>query len=152
MPSFFEDIEIHQSRVRAYLSKSQTLTANMDSKIALDVKDYDTLDEFDNTTNYRFTAKRTGFYLVTANVQFEDLNPDDWYVAYILKNIDIIVWSEGNAGHSVGIANYSLTLSTIVYLAKDDYLELWALRSSDGVVSGEDPYFTFMAVHILSER
>jgi hypothetical protein len=45
---------------------NQSITSNVQTKVALNAKDFDTHGYFDSTTNYRFTPKLSGYYQINA--------------------------------------------------------------------------------------
>jgi hypothetical protein len=53
----------------AYRSSNQTLTQNTYVKIQLNTESFDTNNNFDSTTNYRFTPTVAGYYQLSAQMQ-----------------------------------------------------------------------------------
>jgi hypothetical protein len=137
-----------QSRAKAHLSADQTITTATWTKVNLDVEDYDEQGEFDSTTNYRFTATKAGYYLVVGNTQWGAGVDQAVAVLGIYKNgtrvrQSVTRWSGTN---TIGV-----NIADIIYLAANDYVELWAYheKGSDAVL-GSASTDTFMAVHKLS--
>jgi hypothetical protein len=58
------------SKMRVTKNDAQTIPTVTDTKIQYDDEVFDTLNEYDNVTNYRFTAKNAGYYDVKASVFF----------------------------------------------------------------------------------
>ena len=52
----------------AYLSASQSVTDNVETKVQIDTVDYDIGGYFDNSTNYRYTPLVAGKYFVYTNI------------------------------------------------------------------------------------
>ena len=53
----------------AYISGSnQSVTAGVTTKVRLDAENFDTNNNFDPTTNYRFTPNVAGYYLLTGSI------------------------------------------------------------------------------------
>ena len=118
---------------------SQSVTSNVNTKVILNTKLFDTANCFDATTNYRFTPTTAGYYQINAGIRIAGTlsgfcNP------YLLKN---------SAGYRIGTALNSptggsiITLSDIVYLnGSTDYIELY------GTIVGTSTAFTYSAPDI----
>lgn len=138
-----------QSRARAQkTTAAQNIPDATWTKIELTDEDYDEQNEFDPTTNYRFTAKTAGYYFVAGNVTYSEIADGKKYITAIKKNTTIIALGRGIAG---GTGTCGSSASTCIYLAINDYLELWTYQDSgaakDTLVN--DGYQQ-MAVHKLS--
>ena len=105
----------------AYPSASTTITGSAFTKIAFDTKEYDTANCF-STANNRFTPTVAGYYLITANVMFN--NVTSWCTIYIYKNGS--AYRQGNQ-ITTGTGNYfSTSVTTIMYLnGTTDYVEIF---------------------------
>jgi hypothetical protein len=57
---------------QAYLSSNQALSSNTSVKIQFDTEDYDTDNDYDNSTNYRFTISEAGKYYFYTNIVLSD--------------------------------------------------------------------------------
>jgi hypothetical protein len=51
-------------------TSNQTLTSAVATKIAFNAEDFDTNNNFDSTTNYRFTPTTAGYYLLSSSITF----------------------------------------------------------------------------------
>jgi len=137
------------SRVRAYMATTdQTISNDTLTKIQLNAKDYDSQDEFDEVTNFRFTAKKTGYYLILGSLYWNSAVDQCRLSTYIYKN---------GSACTVGVTNASGTsvtfsrVSDIQYLNVNDYIELWGYQNSGGNISiSANTIGTFMAIHKLS--
>ncbi len=49
---------------------NQSLTSGVNTKIAFNAEDFDTNNNFDSTTNYRFTPTTAGYYLLSSSITF----------------------------------------------------------------------------------
>jgi len=139
------------SKARAHRSGDQTIPNETWTKVQLDVEDYDVAGEFDNTTNYRFTATSAGYYLVTAAATFSDI-PDGKDAAVAIETTGgntkcrAIAYSSGST--DVLIAP---VVADIVYLNAGEYLELWvAHHGGAGIEVVGGTWATYMSVHRLS--
>lgn len=109
------------SKVRAYNSTvNQSITNSQWYKIVFPSKEFDVLNEFDNVTNSRFTAKTAGYYLVTASVISTSTSSSAWLYASIWRN------GVAHSSYSIQIARPPIIITDIIYLAVGDYIELYA--------------------------
>ena len=53
----------------AYANASQSITANIITKVAINTEIFDTNNNFDSTTNYRFTPTVAGYYQINGTVR-----------------------------------------------------------------------------------
>lgn len=137
-----------QSKARAHKqAANQTITTGTWTKIVLDNEDFDGLGEFDNATNYRFTATAAGYYIITCSIYYNSGEADKYYRAAIYKNgVNVIecILSNSSTGEFV------INLNDIIYLAINDYIELYTYHNSTGdkfVGAGSG---TFLGLHRLS--
>ncbi len=140
-----------QSRARAYRSANQVIVTGTETKIELDAENYDNQNEFDSTTNYRFTATEAGYYAVTFSVKIESLGDGKEGWVQLKRNGTRIAEC---LQVSAAVATIIFSGSDICYLAATDYLEITVkhnhgsnLNVSMGSAGGTA---TFMAVHKLS--
>jgi len=138
------------SRVRVHLSGTQSVAKNSDVKVQLDTEDFDTNTEFDSTTNYRFTAKKVGYYSVSAAVFFnapETTNVD--YNLYIYKNGVSVSRGNNNSNSSTSIG---VSITDVIYLdGVDDYLEMYVRHNASTSLNlSEYSDRTFMAISKLN--
>ena len=134
------------AKARAALGSAQTIDATTTTKVQLDSETYDPGSNFDNTTNYRFTAPADGYYLVTAAFYISNFTDGKVLEIYIYKNGSLLNEADNSSGVT---STLSVVLSDIISLAVDDYLELFC-RHND--VAGRDLQATntFMSIHLLS--
>ena len=104
---------------------SQTLTNNTATKLVFNTKYFDTNNNFDNATNYRFTPTVAGYYLITGNFsQYLPGSPSFLSYFYIYKNGSSyrFITTAGTGGNAV-----TNVISEVVYLnGSTDYIELYA--------------------------
>jgi hypothetical protein len=107
----------------AYAPSNQTgLAANTYTKITLSTETFDTNNNFDSTTNYRFTPTVAGYYLIIGTVTGTNVN-NYASAAVIYRNGAQYAW-----GTSVGTTNTyaNAVATTIMYLnGSTDYVELY---------------------------
>jgi hypothetical protein len=118
-----------QSRVAAYLPSNQNISTNTWTKINLAAEDYDEQGEFDITTNYRFTAKKAGYYFVVGQVRYVTANlPQTACYGDARKNgAESITMTFEYQGNGVEMGAICIH---IFQLAVNDYLELWTWQNS----------------------
>ena len=137
-----------QSRARAYLAGSQTVSNNTATKVLLDTENYDNLNEFDKDTNHRFVASTAGYYVVGASGPWVNTVDGELLVTYIYKNGAAVTECDAYASGTQGGGPFLLD---IIYLDVNDYLELWVYQDSGDtrtILAGST--HTFMAVHRIS--
>lgn len=116
----------------AYRNATQTLTNGVATKAQLNTETFDTNNNFDSTTNYRFTPTVAGYYQINGGVLIE-YSSSNGSIAYcsIYKN-----GSEYNRGPmyyaAVGGQNaQGSTVSAVVYFnGSTDYVEFYVRGDS----------------------
>jgi len=135
----------------AYISAQQNVSASTWTKVQLATEEFDTNNNFDNSTNYRFTPTVAGYYQINAG-----LNTAGSSFGSISK---MAIYKNGTAykGNMLNLSgtylNYGvINLSTVVYLnGSTDYVELWgwtnitsspAFYQNDASASGQQTYMS----------
>ena len=137
-----------QSACRAYLSGGdQSIPSATWTLVNLNAENFDIQAEF-NTTTHRFTAKKAGIYLVSALLNLISPVDEQWVIADVRKN-------GSTTGQAVmpasGTKNVAVSLSNILSLAANDYLELWVYQDAGSAKNANDGEgATFMAVYKLA--
>ena len=116
----------------AYLTTTnQTISLGTFTKVTLNAEEFDTNNNFDSTTNYRFTPTVAGYYLITWGMTGSATGAVTSVIASIYKN-----GTEYKRGSYVSASNYSSASSTgsaIVYFnGSTDYIELYGWISGTG--------------------
>ena len=140
---------VQVSRARAYrTSSTQSIPHAIWTKVELDAETYDAQNEFDSSSNYRFIAKRAGYYLVNASIRYNSPVSGAQYAIGIYKN-GVPVTCSINEGQTYAL---STNISDIIYLDAGDYLELWTYHESGAAKNIENASkYTFMSIHKLSD-
>ena len=109
-----------------YRNAAQNLSASVGTKINYDTELFDTNNNFDSTTNFRYTAAVAGFYQINMVCQVTATTTDTFY-PYIFKNgtTQIIRGARRNAASTL----FGLGLSGIIQLAASDYIEGFMFNS-----------------------
>jgi len=117
----------------AYMTASQTVSAGATTKLTFNAELFDTNNNFDSTTNYRFTPTVGGYYQINycqSNSQLSNANTR--YTIYLYKNgvaYQTLYGYNGTSG-DFQIVN----ISTIVSMnGSTDYLEMYANPSSQSL-------------------
>lgn len=121
------------SKARAYLNTThQTIGTGSATKVAFNAETYDTNNEFDSTTNRRFTAAAAGVYQVNAQVYWEAGTDQGFYSMYIRVNNAAVTQSTVTPS---GTGEFSIRCSEILNLNQNDYVEVFVFQGS-----GSDKY------------
>ena len=128
----------------AYQSSAQTLSSNTWTKLQFQTEEFDTNNNFDSTTNYRFTPTVSGYYQVNVGVSIA-ATPTSLYVA---------IYKNGNVykGNYLGVAgSIGTTLSALVYFnGTSDYIEGYAFFGAGQAVATGTDFTYFQAAMIRS--
>lgn len=136
-----------QARARAYRNAAQGTTNDGAAyKVQLDAENYDSQNNFDSTTNNRFTAPTTGLYMITGQVAYAGAMTDQFtYGALIYVNGAEVTDARITAS---GTDSVKVQISDIRLLTAGDYIELYYITDNGAGDSGLDTGSedTYMAV------
>lgn len=111
----------------------QSMTGGTGIKLQCSTEDWDTNNNYDNATNYRFTPTVAGYYLVQSYVRFSDYTSTQATIAYIYKN-----GTTYNYDYRVvpsGFTN-SAQITDLIYMnGTTDYLEAYGLAGQTKTLS-----------------
>lgn len=111
-----------------YRGSTQSISNNTATKIQFNVEEYDTNNNFDSTTNYRFIPTVAGYYQINLTCYFSGTSGTNLQL-YIYKNGTNYKTSLAASGISVG--DYNISVTTLVYLnGSTDYIEGWGYMSA----------------------
>lgn len=135
------------SKLRVHKSTAQNISTTP-TKIQFDALDYNPSNDYDNVTNYRFTATIAGYYLCNARF-YQAVNAlTDIYV-FIYKNG--VSYSRGHGVNGSGINEpTNVSVTDIVPLSVGDYIETFGYNSQGNLAVGTDVDQCFLNVHFLS--
>jgi len=142
---------IGTTKIRAYRNAVQEITKNVWTKIQLNVEVYDDQGEFDNVTNYRFTATKPGYYLVSMATQWEDPEDGKRWSLGIYKNGSI--YSESTLCFASTTQDHGGSHTDVVKIDAGDYIEFWVWASVTAAtltLDGVGQNMTYMSVHKIS--
>lgn len=133
-------VDSNPYKFSAYASGNTSIT-NTTQKVVLNTEIFDTNNNFDSSTNYRYTAPVTGFYQLSAQVGLGSAGAQASEYGYLMiyKNNAELVRSE----MIPGVGNATLLprphISILVSLTAGDYLELWCnYTGSRDIVGGSN--------------
>jgi hypothetical protein len=110
----------------AYANTGQTVANNTYTKVSLQVEDFDTNNNFDSTTNYRFTPTVAGYYQINGGVTFTGLTINV-ATATIYKNGTAYANGQG-ASTTNGL---TAVVGAVIYLnGSTDYVELYTFQNN----------------------
>jgi hypothetical protein len=126
-----------------YSTVNQTTTTGTFTKIQLNTERFDTNNNFDPTTNYRFTPTVAGYYQISSGVTFSATTINYGVGAVIYKNGAAYSWGTATATPQM---YPTATTSSLIYLnGSTDYIELYVYNGSGvSVATVGDTYYTYM--------
>lgn len=107
----------------AYQTSAQTLGAATWTKIQLQTEEYDTNNNFDNVTNFRFTPTIAGYYQINGA----------WQFGSGAVNTVVAIYKNGSSykQSSASGSGYGGNVSSLVYFnGTTDYVELYGYTST----------------------
>jgi hypothetical protein len=109
----------NQSGCYVTRNTEQTLTTSTVTKIEFATEAYDIQNEFDSTTNYRFTATKAGNYLICVQLYYYQVSDGTGCQIYIHKN-----GARASATITKSGTSQSPTAAFCFDLAASDYIEI----------------------------
>lgn len=117
----------------AYLGNSQTLTANVYTKLQLNTERFDTNNNFDPTTNYRFTPTVAGYYQINYCLYGTTTGSITQFIGALYKNG--AAYEYGSIAYGT-FGNLTFSAASLVYMnGTTDYLELYINLNGTGTLS-----------------
>lgn len=117
----------------AYLNVDQTISNSTQTKIQYGSEYFDTNNNYDSTTNYRFTPTVAGYYQINGTLQIQG-NATGTLQLSIFKNGSRYIGLSGVLNSA--LLNPITSGSAIVYCnGTTDYIELYVFQSSGGNLS-----------------
>ena len=126
----------------AYRTTSQTVSYNTSTKLQVNVEEFDTNSNYDNSTNYRFTPTVAGYYLFTFGGDGESsIGTLEYNVVRLLKNGTALAGGSARYGSYTYTPDYPYWFGTaqgsvLVYMnGTTDYMELYGSLVGGGTLS-----------------
>jgi hypothetical protein len=122
---------------RAVASASQSFTSNTWAKVTLGTEAWDTNNNFDSTTNYRFTPTVAGYYQVNGGYSFQGTASAGYtLIASIYKNGSEVI--RGAEMYSLTATFNQSVVSGVLYMnGSTDYIELYVIVIGGSVSTGD---------------
>jgi hypothetical protein len=118
----------------AYLSGgNQTISDNTLTKVIFNTEEFDTNNNFDSTTNYRFTPTVAGYYSVSCSVVYRQSPIVDSFVV-LRKNGSTVKTGTGiTISSGANLTNLNFAVDGLISMnGTTDYLEIYALSDGTG--------------------
>jgi hypothetical protein len=139
----------NKTKFHAYLNSAQSVNTGTDTKVQMGTELFDTGSNYDNATNYRFTAPIDGYYFFYAQLFAGNLALDKFWRCVIRVNgtTDIAknqVVSQNSADDLTAVT------TTLVYLTAGQYVEVYVNHdtgSARNVASGRESTYFFGYLH-----
>ena len=110
---------------------NQAIPATTYSKVSWGTEEYDTNNNFDNVTNFRFTPTKAGKYLLTASLYMTIVNPNVNAIVALYKNG--VSYKEGALYHTISASYGTVSVEAVVTAnGSTDYFEIFAYTSDAG--------------------
>ena len=132
LPASTGTVMVNGPAFSAYQSSAQTPSANTFTKILFQTEEFDTNNNFDSTTNYRFTPTVAGYYQLTSLV---NIGANYSGAIAIYKNGSN--YKQGISFASAGTTFQSWLATSLVYFnGSTDYAEIYLyITSSQATVA-----------------
>jgi len=144
---------ISASRIRATKAAAQAITTATWTIIQYATEVYDNLGEYDNATNYRFTATTAGYYSVVARVRSAsaEWTIGEYFQAVIYKNGTIYAAGSQNIVTATITTPLDSNVVSQMYLGATEYIDIRIIHTQGANVNiGEGAVDNFFIVHRLS--
>ena len=130
----------------AYANATQSITSGTQTKVAINTELFDTNNNFDSTTNYRFTPTVEGYYQVNGTVRMAaTVNTITQVVPYLYRNGSLYARGTDTVFSTSTLSTIQGTFNEVVYMnGSTDYIELY------GAVTGTSPTFNFVNANVTS--
>lgn len=124
--------------------------ANGDTKILFDAELYDSNNNFDSTTNNRYTAPVAGFYHFDARTEWA-VNADAQEFNLQIRKNGVYLKGGSKSQTSTNTGTVAPIISADIQLAASDYVEIFGGWGS-GLVSGTTGHEnTYFSGHLISK-
>ncbi len=141
------------SRMRATKATTQSIPNAAWTIVQYNTEMFDNLNEYDNATNYRFTATAAGYYSVSASLLSANAAWDageSWLLSLYKNGVQYNNGVYSQSGIAVTAHKHSLVNDTI-YLAVNDYIDMRGYHNQGAAVNTHtDAAYNYFSVHRLS--
>jgi len=127
-----------------YRSAALAAVASTVTKISFDTKEFDTSSNFDNVTNFTFTAPVSGFYSFKANIGCTTITPTRLFLMFYKNNTT--EFKRGNDNSATVIA---INISADIQLSANDTIDVrYYSNTAGGSIAGQN--FTYFSGFLVS--
>ena len=127
-----------------YSGGGQSISSSIWTKVTFNTEEFDTNNNYDNATNYRFTPTVAGYYQI--NLAIES-GANNQMIVGIYKNGSLAKRVFPSAANNT----YGLEVSALIYCnGSSDYLEGFIYMNSAGTVAGGSDRTFFQAAMVRS--
>jgi hypothetical protein len=110
----------------AYINSAQTVSNNTLTKMQFNAEEFDTNNNFDSTTNYRFTPTVAGYYQFTTSA-FISTGVAGEFTVWFYKNGGVFKYGNDLSA----VTSYVIQGSALIYLnGSTDYVEVYVYQVS----------------------
>lgn len=136
---------VKQSGCNVYRATSeQTIPTGTVTKVEFNNEKYDIQNEFDSTTNYRFTATKAGKYLITVGLGYIYITDGSRCQIHVKVNGGLVALSQFHASYTELLY---IPVSKVIDLAAGDYIEIYAYQDTGGNINLKDTdYATYLTI------
>lgn len=130
-------------KFRVYRSGNQSISTGVNVKVQFNAETFDTNNNFDSSTNYRYVAPIDGYYRIDGAVGNNGIG---FCIPFIYKSGSQIAQGSrvyGSAGSSASV------VSNLVQLNASQYVELFVYSDNNTVLGGSD--ITYFEGHLVSK-
>jgi hypothetical protein len=127
----------------AVMTADQSVTGNVDTKVAFSTEVFDTNNNYDPATNYRFTPTVAGYYQINLALIS---NQNTLSQLKIVRN-----GTTASAAYTQATNTAGLFTAALLYMnGSTDYIEAYAIQTSTGSFRDLDAYSYFQASMVRS--
>ena len=153
-PTFTGQVSITgASRMRATRATAQSVGSSAQTIVQYNTETFDNLDEYDNATNYRFTAKEAGYYSISASLLSASVAWDAGEIWQISVCKNGVLNAQGTRTQAdAAITTYMQSqINDMIYLAVNDYIDIRVFHNQGAAVNTyNDATYNYFSVHRLS--
>lgn len=141
------------SRMRATRSTAQSTANSTWTIVQYNTETFDNLNEYDNATNYRFTAKEAGYYSVLAALLSTNAAWDAgeyWMLAIFKNGVNISTGHRNQA--DAAVTHYRPSqVNDMLYLAVNDYIDIRVHHNQGAAMETYiEAVYNYFSIHRLS--
>jgi hypothetical protein len=124
-------------------TSAQVISLATWTKVSLNAETFDTNNNFDSTTNFRFTPTVAGYYQINGEISYSAVSGLTVIYAAIYKNGSAYINNFSTASYGAG---GQINLSSLIYFnGSSDYIELYGYVDTGNVASFAANFNTTMS-------